>query len=99
MLSQLEVNGDNVLVNRRPGRGVCVCVCVWGGGEGGTPLLGLKGYVPLNKLVFKDSRESQTGYTILLLVTAARLAQWDKGRSAVRDAVGSNPRGANTKGL
>ena len=69
------------------------------GGGGGTPLLGLKGYVPLNKLVFKDSRESQTGYTILLLVTAARLAQWDKGQSAVREAVGSNPGRTNTQGL
>ena len=72
-------------------------MCVWGGGGwrgGGTPLL-----VPLNKLVFKDSRESQTGYTILLLVTAARLAQWDKGRSAVREAVGSNPGRTNTQGL
>ena len=29
------------------------------GGGGGTPLHGLKGYVPLNKSVFKDSRESQ----------------------------------------
>ena len=71
-----------------------MCVCVGGGGGGGTPLL-----VPLNKLVFKDSRESQTGYTILLLVTAARLAQWDKGRSAVREAVGSNPVRTNTQGL
>ena len=73
-------------------------MCVWGGG-GSTHLLGLKGYVPLNKLVFKDSRESQTGYTILLLVTAARLAQWDKGRSAVREALGSNPGRTNTQGL
>ena len=28
-------------------------------GGGGTPLPGLKGYVPQNKLVFKDSSESQ----------------------------------------
>ena len=90
MLNQLKANGDNVRVNRIPGLG---------GGGGGTPLLGLKFYVPLNKLVFKDSRESQKGYTILLLVTAARLAQWDKGRSAVQEAVGSNPGRTNTQGL
>ena len=30
-----------------------------GGGGGCTPLYGLQGYVPLNKSVFKDSRESQ----------------------------------------
>ena len=48
VLNQLEANRDNVRVNRRPG-----------GGEGGTPLPSLKGYVPLNKLVFKDSSESQ----------------------------------------
>ena len=70
-----------------------------GGGGGGTPLLGLKFYVPLNKLVFKDSRESQKGYTISLLVTAARLAQWDKGKSAVQEAVGSNRGRTNTQGL
>ena len=31
--------------------------------------------------------------------TAARLAQWDKRRSAVRKAVGSNPGKTNTQGL
>ena len=51
MLTQLEANRDNVQVDRRPG---------------GTPLLVLKGYVPLNKLVFKDSRESQKSSSISL---------------------------------
>ena len=51
VLNQLEANRDNVRVYRRPGRG--------GGGGGVTPLPGLKGYVPLSKLVFKDSRKSQ----------------------------------------
>ena len=31
--------------------------------------------------------------------TAARLAQWDKRRSAEREAVGSNPGRTNTQGL
>ena len=51
VLNQLEANRDNVRVNRRPG---------------GTPLLVLKGYVRLNKLVFKDSRESQRSTFSLL---------------------------------
>ena len=46
VLNQLEANRDNVRLNRRRG-------------GGGTPLPGLKGYVPLNKLVFKGSSESQ----------------------------------------
>ena len=62
MLNPLEANRDSVRVSRRPGRG--------GGGRGGggTPLPGpgLKGNVPLNKLVFKDSSESQKS-TISLL--------------------------------
>ena len=33
---------------------------------GDTLLLGLQVYVPLKKMVFKDSRESQTGSTISL---------------------------------
>ena len=57
MLKQLEAIKDNVRVNRRLGGG---------GGVGATSLLGLKGYVSLNKLVFKDSRESQTGFTVSL---------------------------------
>ena len=32
-------------------------------------------------------------------ITAARLAQWDKRRSAEREAVGSNPGLTNTQGL
>jgi len=32
-------------------------------------------------------------------MTAARLAQWDKRRSAEREAVSSNPGGTNTQGL
>ena len=58
MLNPLEANRDSVRVSRRPGRG----------GGGGTPLPGpgLKGNVPLNKLVFKDSSESQKS-TISLL--------------------------------
>ena len=58
MLNPLEANRDSVRVSRRPGVG----------GGGGTPLPGpgLKGNVPLNKLVFKDSSESQKS-TISLL--------------------------------
>ena len=44
-------------------------------GEGGTPLPGLKGYVPQNKLVFKDSSESQkstislfSSYFIIIII-------------------------------
>ena len=36
---------------------------------GGTPLHGLKGYVPLNKSVFKDSRESQKSTISLFSVS------------------------------
>ena len=44
-------------------------------GGGGTPLPGLKGYVPQNKLVFKDSSESQkstislfSSYFIIIII-------------------------------
>ena len=53
---QLEANRDIVRVNRIPG-------------GGGTPLHGLKGYVPLNKSVFKDSRESQKSTISLFSVS------------------------------
>ena len=33
------------------------------------------------------------------VIIAARLAQWDKGRSAEREAVGSNPERTNTQDL
>ena len=33
------------------------------------------------------------------IITAARLAQWDKHRSTEREAVGSNPGRTNTQGL
>ena len=34
-----------------------------------------------------------------VFMTATRLAQWDKRRSAEREAVGSNPGRTNTQGL
>ena len=37
--------------------------------------------------------------TTLTALTAARLAQWDKRRSAEREAAGSNPGRTNTQGL
>ena len=42
----------------------------------------------------RDSQKNMTG-----MLTAARLAQWDKRRSAEREAVGSNPGRTNTQGL
>ena len=68
MLNQLEANKDKVRVNGRPS----------GGGGGDTPLLSLKGYVPLNKLVFKDSRESQTASTISLFSVFNRVSFWTR---------------------
>ena len=42
----------------------------------------------------RDSQKNITG-----MLTAAWLAQWDKRRSAEREAVGSNPGRTNTQGL
>ena len=42
----------------------------------------------------RDSQKNMTG-----MLTAARLAQWDKRLSAEREAVGSNPGRTNTQGL
>ena len=42
----------------------------------GTTLLGLKGYVPLNKLIFKDSPESQTASTVSLFSVFNRVSLW-----------------------
>ena len=42
----------------------------------------------------RDSQKNMTG-----MLTATRLAQWDKRRSAEREAVGSNPGRTNTQGL
>ena len=42
----------------------------------------------------RDSQKNMTG-----MLTAARLAQWDKRRPAEREAVGSNPGRTNTQGL
>ena len=42
-------------------------------------------------------RDSQKNMTRML--TAARLAEWDKRRSAEREAVGSNPGHTNTQCL
>ena len=43
--------------------------------------------------------ESGDGGSRLHRITAARLAQWDKRRSAEREALGSNPGRTKTQGL
>ena len=78
VLNPLEANRDSVRVIRRPGVGA-------GGGGGGTPLPGpgLKGNVPLNKLVFKNSSESQKSTISLFSITIISLSGCIFGPEAV----------------
>ena len=46
------------------------------------------------KVKGRDSQKNMTG-----MLTATRLAQWNKRRSGEREAVGSKPGRTNTQGL
>ena len=55
---------------------------------------GIIRYLPASGYIFKFIR-----YPKRNLKTTARLAQWDKRRSAEREVAGSNPGRTNTQGL